>query len=212
MFADLCAVSRPYHDDEEPGSDLLQSPQEQLHAWLRSFDAEAEKLPHGSSTSCGGRWRTTASTASNGRWRSRRRATGFSSPSSVPMSRAPRSSAILDRRLEDADELAGTLNDSHGAGSGEAGGRAGVQGDGGEFREVLDRLVAALEGRDPVVADLAREVRFRYFDEPVIAEAREQVYAKIEQRVVALTSDPQRPDAEALIREIVDCPRPIAPR
>ena len=69
--------------------------------------------------------------------------------------------AILDRRLEDADELVGHVDDE-------------------EFREVLDRLAIALEGRDPVVADLAREVRFRYFDEPVIAEARERVYAEIE--------------------------------
>ena len=48
---------------------------------------------------------------------------------------------------------------------------------GDDFRDVLDRLVIALEGRDPVVADLAREVRFRYFDEPVIGEARASVYA-----------------------------------
>ena len=83
--------------------------------------------------------------------------------------------AILDRRLEDADDLVGHVDD-------------------GEFRDVLDRLAIALEGRDPVVADLAREVRFRYFDEPVIAEARERVYAEIERQIAALTSEPARSD------------------
>ena len=38
----------------------------------------------------------------------------------------------------------------------------------------------ASEGRDPVLADLARDVRFRYFDEPVIAHARERAYAEMD--------------------------------
>ena len=45
MFADLRAVSRPHDQDQEPGSEPLQSPQEHLHAWLRSLDADAEVLP-----------------------------------------------------------------------------------------------------------------------------------------------------------------------
>ena len=45
MFADLRALSRPDRGDQEPGSELVQSPQEHLHAWLRSLDAEAEGLP-----------------------------------------------------------------------------------------------------------------------------------------------------------------------
>ena len=109
--------------------------------------------------------------------RSRRRATGCSSPSSAPRSRAPRSSpsSTAGSRMPTSSSATSSR----------------------EFREVLDRLAIALEGRDPVVADLAREVRFRYFDEPVIAEARERVYAKMEQHVAALTSEPERPDAEA---------------
>ena len=74
--------------------------------------------------------------------------------------------AILDRRLEDADSLVGHVGE--------------------EFREVLDRLATALAGRDPVVADLAREIGFRYYDEPVIAEATERVYAQMEEHLTAL--------------------------
>ena len=193
MFADLCAVSRPQLGDQEPASELQPSPREYLHAWLRSLDAKAEGLPA----------RFTAAL---------RRALAHYGIHSLERTPALEEAcyrlflanqraeiartaivAILDRRLEAADELVGHVDD-------------------GEFREVLDRVTIALEGRDPVVADLAREVRFRYFDEPLIAEARERVYAKIEGHVAALTSQPERPDARELITEIVDCPRPLAPR
>ena len=192
MFADLRALSRPHRVEQEPGSELVPSPQEHLHAWLRSLDTQAEGLPA----------RFTAAL---------RRALehyGIDSLERTPaleeacyrlflsQKRAETARtavvAILDRRLEDADQLVGNV--------------------GGKFREVLDRLAIALQGRDPIVADLAREVRFRYVDEPVIAEARERVYADVERRVAALMSDPDRPDAEELIREIVESPRPLAPR
>ena len=154
MFADLRAVSRPDRGDQEPESEPLQSPQEHLHAWLRSLDAEAEGLPprfiaalrralaHYGIDSLE---RTPALEEACYRL--------FLSQQRAEIARTA-IVAILDRRLEDADELVGHVGE--------------------EFREVLDRLAIALEGRDPVVADLAREVRFRYFDEPVIAEARER--------------------------------------
>ena len=195
MFADLRAVSRPHHVDQDAGlptAEPFQSPQEHLYAWLRSLDAGAEGVP-------------TRFTAALQRALAHY---GVDSLERTPaledacyrlflsQQRAETARtaivAILDRRLDDADELVGHV--------------------GGEFREVLDRLAIALEGRDPVVADLAREVRFRYYDEPVIAEARERVYARMEQHVAALVSRPERPDAAQLIREIVDCPRPLASR
>ncbi len=192
MFADLRALSRPDRGDQEVEAALLQSPQEHLNAWLRSLDAEAERLPAGFTTAL-------------------RRALAYYAVASLE--RTPRLEeacyrmflsqqradiarsaivAILDRRLEDAEELAGHMD--------------------GEFHEVLDRLAAALDRRDPVLADLAREVRFRYFEEPVIAEARERVYIEMEEHVAALTTDPDRTDAQDLIAAIVECPRPLAPR
>ncbi|MGZ4182639.1 MAG: carboxyl transferase domain-containing protein [Solirubrobacteraceae bacterium] len=192
MFADLRAVSRPEGVDQEPESEPLRSPQEQLNAWLRSLDAEAEGLPV--------RFRAAL-----------RRALSHYGIDSLERTPALEEAchrlflaqqraeiartaivAILDRRREDADRLVGNVGD--------------------DFRDVLDRLVIALEGRDPVVADLAREVRFRYFDEPVIGEARASVYAYVERHIEALTSEPERPDGRELIREIVECPRPLAPR
>ncbi len=192
MFADLRALSRPDRGDHEPGSESFQSPQEHLHAWLRSLDAGAEGLPprfmavlHRALAYYGIDSLERTPGLEEACYRL------FLSQQRAEIARTA-IVAILDRRLEDADELVGHVS--------------------GEFHEVLDRLAIALESRDPVVADLAREVRFRYFDEPVIAEARERVYAKMEKHIAALTSEPGRPDAQQLINEIVDCPRPLAPR
>ncbi|MBV9001005.1 MAG: hypothetical protein JO304_18225, partial [Solirubrobacterales bacterium] len=192
MFADLRAVSRPHRSDQEQGSELLRSPQEHLHAWLRSLDAETEGLP---ARFTDGLRRALRHYGIDGLERTPRLEEAgyrlFLSGQRAEIARAA-IVAILDRRLDDADELVGHV--------------------GGEFRKVLDRLAVALDGRDPVVADLAREVRFRYFDEPVIADTRERVYAEMEGHVAAITSRPERPDAAKLISEIVQCPRPLAPR
>jgi acetyl-CoA carboxylase carboxyltransferase component/pyruvate/2-oxoglutarate dehydrogenase complex dihydrolipoamide acyltransferase (E2) component len=189
MFADLRALSRPRHD--EAGPEALGSPQEHLHAWLRSLDAESEGLPEPFVDSL-------------------RRALshyGIESLDRTPaledacyrlflsQERADAARvailAILDRRLELAGELAGRMGD--------------------DFREALDRLVLAMEGRDPVLADLAREVRFAYFDEPLISEARDRVSARMEDLVAALEAEPGRHDRAELVAALVACPRPLAP-
>ncbi len=45
VFADLRSLTRRRHDSDDPEGDLLRSPQEYLHSYLRSLDAEAEGLP-----------------------------------------------------------------------------------------------------------------------------------------------------------------------
>ncbi|HET8951911.1 MAG TPA: hypothetical protein VFN44_15425, partial [Solirubrobacteraceae bacterium] len=67
------------------------------------------------------------------------------------------------------------------------------------------------EGRDPIVSDLARQVRFRSFDEPVIEVARERVYAAAEAELALLAADPARADAAQRIAALVACPRVLAP-
>jgi acetyl/propionyl-CoA carboxylase alpha subunit/acetyl-CoA carboxylase carboxyltransferase component len=191
-FADLAAVyrSRRNEDDDEDGYDLLQSAQEQLHAWLRSLDAEAEGLPSRfvaqleralSHYGLDSLERTPALEDAAHRLflAGRRAATARAAIL-----------AILDRRLEVVDELVGHV--------------------GKDFSAALDRMVIALEGSDPVLTDLAREVRFRYFDEPVIAAAREAVYAEVTGHIEALIEDPEREDREERMQAIVDCPRPLA--
>ena len=62
----------------------------------------------------------------------------------------------------------------------------------------------------PVVADLAREVRYRYFDEPVIAAAREASTTEMEAHVAALAERIRAADRDERIAALVDCPQPLA--
>jgi acetyl-CoA carboxylase carboxyltransferase component/biotin carboxyl carrier protein len=191
IYADLGALTQLRRDAADPAEALLRSPQEHLHAYLRSLDPEAEGLPN--------------------RFVARLRAAlahyGISSLDRTPeleaacyrlylsqqRADAARAAvlAILDRRLDQADELAGHVGE--------------------DFRDALVRLAAATEGRDAVIADLANEARFRYFDEPLIAAVRDETYAVMEDHIAALAEDPQRTDAQSRIEELTACPRPLAP-
>ena len=46
------------------------------------------------------------------------------------------------------------------------------------FRTLLDRMISMTHGLFPAVSDLAREVRYRYFDQPLFEQARKQVYER----------------------------------
>ncbi len=58
-----------------------------------------------------------------------------------------------------------------------------------EIRLLLERLVRATQLRFPVVRDLARSVRFRWFDQPVVDEERSSVLAGVGDEVAALAGD-----------------------
>ena len=61
--------------------------------------------------------------------------------------------------------------------------------------DVLDRLVVATQLRYPVVGDLARSARFRWFDQPIVQAARASVVAGVGYEVAYLAANP---DAEGL--------------
>ena len=191
QYADLQALAQMRQDDPIADGELGSSPQEQLHAYLRSLDAKAEGLPKA--------YRRLLLRAL--------RHYGIESLDRTPalekacyrlflgLQRAGAVQgavlAILDRRLELVDTLAGVA--------------------GPDFRQALDRLAAATGGRDPVIADLARQVRFAYFDDPVIAAARAAVYAAADADLEALEQDPGRADRDARLAALVACPQPLAP-
>ena len=180
LFADVHALTRPRHDDRRPGrATLLRSPQEYLHAYLRSLDAEAEGLPAGFVARLRARARaTTASTGSSARRRWRRPATGSSSPSSAPTAPGPRSSRSStggSSRPTSWPATWATTSARRSTGS-----------------------TQAAERRDPVLADLAREMRYRYFDEPRDRAPRASAtYAEMEGHLDALAADPPRAGARA---------------
>ena len=59
-------------------------------------------------------------------------------------------------------------------------------------REVLDRLVLATQLRFPIVGDLARSVRFRWFDQPLVDADRAAVLASVRDQVAPARRQPRR--------------------
>ena len=74
-------------------------------------------------------------------------------------------------------------------------------------RAQLERLVRATQLRFPTVGDLARSVRFRWFDQPLVDAERDSIVAGVGDEVEALAADPdaagydQRIDRLAAIPE-----------
>ena len=75
-------------------------------------------------------------------------------------------------------------------------------------RALLDRVVAVAQGRDQHLADLAREVRYQFFDAPQFAAVRAQALATAAAALDALTAADG--DPAAAIAALVECPQPLA--
>lgn len=86
--------------------------------------------------------------------------------------------------------------------------RTGVSSQREGFRELLDRLVSETQGFEPAVHDLAREVRYRGFDRPVLLEVRERVYAAAEADLARLAAGVPSEERARLIRALVECAQP----
>ncbi len=183
LYADVRALDRPHATDE----DLLRSPQEYLHAFLRSLDAAAEGLPERfvaaleralAHYGIGGLERTAALEEACHRL--------FLSRERAGTARAA-VRAILARRLE----LGATGDDA--------------------LRGLLGRLESALSAREPALAELVRELRWRCCDEPLVETARQETLAEMEGHLEALADDPSRPDRDERMAALVACPQPLAP-
>jgi acetyl-CoA carboxylase carboxyltransferase component len=98
--------------------------------------------------------------------------------------------AILERHLDRADALAGEV--------------------GPELREVLDRIVTATTGSHQALSDLARAVRYRYYDRPFFERIESRIYENVEAQLAAAARDTRRSRNDR-IRALVACPQPLAP-
>ena len=187
VYADVRALNRPH---PERGAEGLASPQEHLHAFLRSLDVKAEGLPdrfvaqldralaHFGITSLD---RTAALEDAAYRLFLAQQRAGTARD-------AVR--ALLARRVEQGEALSAEAAES--------------------FRGVLDRLEAALAPREPALAELARELRWRSLDRPAVEAAREETYAEARAHLDALAQGPGDVDREAHLQALVDCPQPLA--
>ena len=77
------------------------------------------------------------------------------------------------------------------------------------WRHLLDRLVALTEGRPTALGDLARQVRHRYFDQPLSEAARRSIYQRMDEELARLAEGPAPEERAARIATLVDCPQPL---
>ena len=96
--------------------------------------------------------------------------------------------AVLQRRLSHAEHLA-----------------PGTQ----TFLGIVSRLVGVLQGRFPDLADLGRDVQYRYIEQPAFERVRGSVQDEMMGRLVQLALDPAPATADALRRDLVACAQPL---
>ncbi|HEY6886864.1 MAG TPA: biotin carboxylase N-terminal domain-containing protein, partial [Solirubrobacter sp.] len=184
LYADLCALARPRRGTR--AAELARSPQEYLHAFLRTLDTRAEPLPE--------RFLGLL-----------RRALAHYGVETLERTAALENACyrlfLSQQRTRAARVVVLAILDRHLAAPAQAAG----------LREVLDDLEAAADGRDAAVADRARELRYEAFDAPTAAAACEAVYTAMDEHLAALAEDPHAPDRERRMRALVDCPRVLAP-
>jgi acetyl/propionyl-CoA carboxylase alpha subunit/acetyl-CoA carboxylase carboxyltransferase component len=77
------------------------------------------------------------------------------------------------------------------------------------FRTLLDKMISMTRGLFPAVSDLAREVRYRLFDQPLFEQARREVYAQVDDQLAKLAADPDASDRRERMRALVECPQPL---
>lgn len=76
-------------------------------------------------------------------------------------------------------------------------------------RSDLERLGQAIRRRSPVVGDLARSVRFRWFDQPLVDRDRDRVMVQVSAELAALTAEPDAPDREKRIEALAAIPEQL---
>jgi acetyl/propionyl-CoA carboxylase alpha subunit/acetyl-CoA carboxylase carboxyltransferase component len=97
--------------------------------------------------------------------------------------------SILERRLDAIESLASTRDVN--------------------FRNLLDRLVSASLGRYPAVADLAREVRYKYFDKPLLEAARMAAYEQADKDLNFLAGETSPAERAERMESLVECPQSL---
>ena len=188
-FADLRVLFREVRDEADADVQV-RAPQEHLHAYLRSLDVEGEGLPlpfldalrRGLGHYGVDNLERTSELEEALYW-------VHQSQQRVG-AQLPIVTHILERWLEQGPQ-GDTIDDGR--------------------RRTLDALVAATQRRHPVVADLAREVRFGIVDEPRLRATRDAMYEAMEEHLAALVADPAGPERDGHMAALVNCPQPLAP-
>ena len=187
IFADVATVAATRRPSG-PDSDLIPAPSDPFPVYLRTLDAADPSLP---TTFVDDLARALAHYGLESFERTPElEAAVFRIAKSQGRSalQGPALVAILDRRLQYAEALR--------------------DGAGAQVRALVDRVANAARGTHPAVADLAHEVRHRWYDQPLIESAFDRQYDKVQKALVALALRPDRHRAR-YVASLVACPMPL---
>ncbi len=189
IFADVCSLFQRQPEMEDSSSGEAPSAESYLFSYLRMLDARGEGLP---AAFVDALRRALAHYGIRTLDRSADLEESllwiYKSHQRVEQQVAP-ILGVLERRLERAETLAQHANES--------------------FRALLDRLIAVARGIFPAVSDLAREVRYRCFDQPLFDRARNRIYSQVEEHLDYLATHPEAADRRERMHELVECPQPL---
>jgi acetyl/propionyl-CoA carboxylase alpha subunit len=189
-FADLCDLSRnrPAYE-EEVVDEQVHSPREHFHTYLRSLDVEQENLPESF------RMRLSRALRHNG-------VTDLTPSPELEEAvyrvflaqhgasdHVPVIASLLERWVSQGDADNGPAR--------------------AEIGEAIERLVRATQLRYPIVADLARSIRFQRFEQPLIRQARERAYANLREHLDYLDEHPDADDRAEHIEAMVGLTEPV---
>jgi acetyl/propionyl-CoA carboxylase alpha subunit/acetyl-CoA carboxylase carboxyltransferase component len=192
LFADVCAVSRRRPEPaEEVQGERVRAPEEHLLTCLRTYETGSEGLPpvfldHLLRVLRRHGIDGLAPTQEVGDallrlYRSQQRLDEL----------LPAIAAILDRRLAHREELLDLADE--------------------DLRGLLDHLIATTDGRYPALMDLARDVRFRFFEQPLLARAQAELYAEMDRHIEALAAGTDPEQRARRLKALIDCPQPMRP-
>jgi acetyl/propionyl-CoA carboxylase alpha subunit/acetyl-CoA carboxylase carboxyltransferase component len=197
LFADVGSLYRPRTEPAE--EDMADTPQEHLLSYLQWLDPERAGLPEHY------RDRLTAALRRYGVAGLDR--TPALEEAVVWMFRSfsrvgelvPVVTGILERRIRHHSVLAPAAPPRDADAAAAA----------ARLRARLDRLAAAAQGRHQIVADLARDARFRFLDEPLLLNIIEAEYSTVDTRLGHLRDDPDAADRPVQVGALVRSPQPL---
>ena len=185
-FADICELSRNRPTlDEESSDESVHSPREYFHSFLHSLDADVEGLPKAFRTKIAQALRNYDVDSLEPGPELEEAVYRLFLALQRMENQVPVISALLGRWLN-ADDVESASTSAVG--------------------DVLDRLIVATQVRYPVIGDIARNLRFRLFDEPAIRNAREHIYDGVREALQYLADNPDAPDYAARIDALIATP------
>jgi len=185
-YADLAELARNRPAAEEEADELVHSPREHFHAYLHSLDVDREHLPDGFR---------------------RRLARALAQYDVIDLERGPALEEAVFRIFlaqRTASDLVVIPLLQHWMAEPPPVGDAAHQ-----AHEVLDRLVLATQLRHPMVGDLARSARFRWFDQPVVDAERRAVLAGVGDELIYLSDHPDAADYRTRLDALAAIPEQI---